>query len=139
MTIPQIGTLATGLIVGYLVLFCVRRFKKFDAAVFAALLGAIFAGGAVTFLKGQGELVFYYPIGVVAGMVCYMVLAIILMLIAGGSDDGGGGGGGGSGGRPGRPGPVANAARALGGIFLSEFPPPEIANPGPAATRPAEF
>ena len=117
--IAAIGSICLGGVVGWLVRYFISRLEKYTTQGLTAVVGVLFGAGVVKFLDQTPDVVWFYPIGLVAGFIVYHFTAVYFIpkdraLLGSpnndkpedGEDDGGeggeggegGGGGGGSGG-----------------------------------------
>jgi uncharacterized membrane protein YeaQ/YmgE (transglycosylase-associated protein family) len=75
LTIPAIGAICFGLVVGWVTYRTLRRTGETVAlSNIASVIGAV-GGGAVTTLFGSPELFGFYAIGLAAGFFLYLILA----------------------------------------------------------------
>jgi len=65
----DIGAIALGMFVGYLVWFFVSKFSAFNVSGLTSILGAVLAGAALKYLTQaqNAQILMYYPIGLVMG------------------------------------------------------------------------
>ena len=116
--IAAIGSVCLGGVVGWLVRYFISRLEKYTTQGLTAVVGVLFGAGVVKFLDQTPDVVWFYPIGLVAGFIVYHFTAVYFIpkdraLLGSpnpnndkpeegedgdeGGDNGGGGGGGGSG------------------------------------------
>lgn len=74
MTLEAAGSLALGVLVGFLLRFFLRRFKSFTPRGFSTVLTAIAGGAAVKLLSDAPGAVSWYFIGLLGGFVMYSFL-----------------------------------------------------------------
>jgi hypothetical protein len=81
MDLPLLGAGAAGVIVGWLVYFCLVKFDAVNINTLLKILGAIFAGVVWTFLikglKADSDALAVYALGVLVGMVLFFILKAI--------------------------------------------------------------
>jgi uncharacterized membrane protein YeaQ/YmgE (transglycosylase-associated protein family) len=71
----MIGLICVGFIVGWLILFFLRRFQNFTVEVLGGILGLIFGGVVLSFLQMADKTdIWYYPIGLVIGWAIYQIM-----------------------------------------------------------------
>lgn len=75
------GILSMGFVFGYLLYYSVRHTKEFSIELLSSAIGAV-GGGAVIGSFGQyAGWIGPYGIGLLAGFIFYLVLALVLILI----------------------------------------------------------
>jgi len=68
----SLGSLITGILVMWIVLIFMRRFRTFDAKGLATVIAAIFGGAVFTYLVANDRSVLWvYPIGLFLGFVVF--------------------------------------------------------------------
>ena len=68
----SLGSLITGILVMWIVLIFMRRFRIFDAKGLATVIAAIFGGAVFTYLVANDRSVLWvYPIGLFLGFVVF--------------------------------------------------------------------
>ncbi len=77
MTVAIVGSLSVGIVVGWLVRFFIRRFKKFGPAALSAVVSVLLGGTVVKFLEADRSVIWYYPIGLLAGFIIYTIVAVL--------------------------------------------------------------
>lgn len=98
ITLPHVSVFIIGVIVGYFGFYFLRRLQNFTMGDFGSFVGILFGGGAVSFIlkqalaKDDQQLIWYYPIGMAAGLVIYGIILIVLSILTGGDDGGPGAG-----------------------------------------------
>lgn len=76
MGVPAtLGSLALGLFVGWLVIYFLRRTKRFDVKGLSLVISAV-VGSAVLKFLGAGQSMWFYPIGLVLSLVVVWILAV---------------------------------------------------------------
>lgn len=83
--VVPIGVTCLGVVVGWLVRYFIRRFKKFAPGVLSSLLSIILGGAVLKFLAVDNVTIWYYPIGLLAGFVAYQVIVMYLLRDTGSS------------------------------------------------------
>jgi NhaP-type Na+/H+ or K+/H+ antiporter len=73
--VPALGSTSLGVVIGWLVRYFIRRFKKFTPSVLSTVVSLTFGGVAVKFLDADRSIVWFYPIGVLLGFVAYHIIA----------------------------------------------------------------
>ena len=81
--VEAIGATCLGIVIGWLLRYFIRRFEKFNAAVFGSIVSIIAGGVVVAFLGADQEARWFYPIGLLVGCVVYSLLG----WLAGGRPD----------------------------------------------------
>jgi hypothetical protein len=76
-TIPIIGSLSLGIVIGWLVRYFIRRFRTFTPTVLGSVISLLFGGVAIKLLGGDKTVFWCYPIGVLVGFISYSAVAII--------------------------------------------------------------
>jgi len=70
-----LGLLCVGFLVGWMILFFLRRFQNFTVDVFGGLLGAVFGGVILSFIQLADKTdLWFYPIGLVIGWIVYQYM-----------------------------------------------------------------
>jgi len=68
----SLGSLVTGVLVMWIVLIFMRRFKTFDAKGLATVIAAIFGGAVFTYLVANDRTALWvYPVGLFVGFVVF--------------------------------------------------------------------
>ena len=68
----SLGSLVTGVLVIWIVLIFMRRFKTYDAKGLATVIGAIFGGAVFTYLMANDRTALWiYPVGLFLGFVAF--------------------------------------------------------------------
>jgi hypothetical protein len=72
---PNVGAIALGLFVGYLVWHFVSKFSAFTVSGLTSILGAVLAGAVLRYLakEGNAQVFVFYPIGLVFGAMIFGV------------------------------------------------------------------
>jgi hypothetical protein len=68
------GTTCLGIFIGYLAMYFVRRFTTFSPQVFGSLLSVVVGGAVLKFLGADRDAWWFYPIGLLIGLVLYFGL-----------------------------------------------------------------
>lgn len=71
--IPMLGSLSLGIIIGWLIRYFIRRFKKFTPKILGALISVIFGGAIIKFLSFDKSVWWFYPIGLLIGFIIYTI------------------------------------------------------------------
>src|SRR2546428_8049735 len=74
MDINQLGLILMGIVLGWFLLFAVRRYKV-PGGAFAAFMGIVFGVSMMSFLYAR-DLLAYYGIGIFIGFVADMVVRV---------------------------------------------------------------
>ena len=74
MDVNQVGILLLGAVLGWLVIFAVRRYRV-QWGAFASFMAVIFGVGLLTFLY-KTDLLGYYGIGIFIGFVSNMIVRV---------------------------------------------------------------
>ncbi len=74
--IPAIGATCLGIVVGLLIRYFIRRFKRFTPQVFGSLLSIVLGGTTIRLLSGDQQIVWFYPIGLLLGFILYTLFDI---------------------------------------------------------------
>ena len=77
-TINLIGTFCMGLFVGWFLLYYLRRVKQEKNTVkgFGFIISVAFGAIIVKFLQGTSNVWGLYPIGIIVGLVTYILIAL---------------------------------------------------------------
>jgi len=68
----SLGSLVTGILVMWIVLIFMRRFRTFDAKGLATVIAAIFGGAVFTYLVANDRAALWvYPVGLFLGFVFF--------------------------------------------------------------------
>ena len=68
----SLGSLITGVLVMWIVLIFMRRFRTFDAKGLATVIAAIFGGAVFTYLVANDRTALWiYPVGLFVGFVAF--------------------------------------------------------------------
>lgn len=78
MTVPEVGAICLGIVVGYFVKWFLKRISNYTLQGLGFILSLVFGGAAVNFLKNDVTVFWYYPIGLLAGIIIYITLALCL-------------------------------------------------------------
>jgi hypothetical protein len=71
------GSLITGILVIWIVMIFLRRFKTFDAKGLATVIAAIFGGAVFTYLVANDRAsLWIYPVGLFLGFVVFQLYLI---------------------------------------------------------------
>ncbi len=74
----SLGSLLTGVLVMWIVLIFMRRFKTYDAKGLATVIGAIFGGAVFTYLLANDRTALWiYPVGLFLGFLAFQALLIL--------------------------------------------------------------
>jgi glycopeptide antibiotics resistance protein len=82
--VPAIGTTCLGIVIGWLVRYFIRRFKKFSPSILSSVITIILGGAALKFLSVDKSTLWFYPIGLLIGFVVYQVIVMFLFPRSGG-------------------------------------------------------
>ena len=75
--IMPLGVTCLGVFVGWLLRYVIRRFEKFTVRIFGSLLGVILGGAIVKFLSVDSTTIWYYPVGLLLGVLLYQLIVWI--------------------------------------------------------------
>jgi len=78
VTLASFGTLCVGIVVMYFVKLYHSRMKEFDIKTLGSVLGMLFGGVVLSFINRDSASYWYYPIGLLVGLIIYIVLALTL-------------------------------------------------------------
>ena len=73
--VPALGSTSLGIVIGWLIRYFIRRFKKFTPSILSSVISLAFGGVAIKFLDADRTVVWFYPIGVLLGFVAYHIIA----------------------------------------------------------------
>ena len=74
--VPALGSLSLGIVIGWLVRYFIRRFKRFTPATLTTVISIMAGGAAVKFLQADKTVLWFYPVGLLLGFCIYTVLAL---------------------------------------------------------------
>jgi hypothetical protein len=60
-TIPAIGAICLGIVIGWLVRYFIRRFDKFNPQVLGSVISIVAGGAVVRFLEADPKVWWFYP------------------------------------------------------------------------------
>jgi hypothetical protein len=78
MLLPLLGSLSLGFVMGWLMRYCLIRFKRFDAKVLGSVASVICGGAVLKLFQADpfSVTVWGYPIGLAIGVVSYPLVAL---------------------------------------------------------------
>ncbi len=65
--VEALGAVSLGVVIGWLVSYFVRRFKKFNPQILASTIPIFIGGGVIKFLQDNSSAIWFYPIGLLIG------------------------------------------------------------------------
>src|SRR2546422_9404707 len=87
MDVNQVGILLLGAVLGWLVIFAVRRYRV-QWGAFASFMAVIFGVGLLTFLY-KADLLGYYGIGIFVGFFANLIVRAVGIAVGGKAGGGG--------------------------------------------------
>ena len=75
---PLIGVLATGIIVGWISMFFIRRLENYTIKGLSIVLSTLFGAVILQWISKGKTLWFCYPVGIIIGMYIYIKVALSL-------------------------------------------------------------
>jgi hypothetical protein len=85
--VPATGSVCLGIVFGWLVRYCMRRFKKFSAATLTTIASVLVGGVAIKFLNSDPTVLWFYPIGLLIGFIVYSVVGYFAIRFGGSKYD----------------------------------------------------
>ena len=77
MTTASIGSLCVGIVTMYWVKYYHRRMQgTTNLKTLSSVLAILFGGTVLNYIKMDQDAFWYYPIGLVAGLILYIILAL---------------------------------------------------------------
>ena len=83
-----LGTTCTGIVVGWLIRYFIRRFDNYSPKVITSVISVIFGGVIIKFVETDNSTFWFYPIGLFVGFIFYSAQAIYVKKSSIDKDDG---------------------------------------------------
>jgi hypothetical protein len=66
-----VGSICLGILIGFLIMICIKKLKKFTLIVFSTIIGIIAGGAIVNFMQNRPLVLGLYLIGLLIGFLLY--------------------------------------------------------------------